>query len=210
MLFIALTGGLGTGKTTVLRIFKNLGAHIIDADKLVHEILKKPSIIKKLSAILGKDILIKKASKVLINKKRMADIIFNNPQKRRSVEKVIHPEVIKSAEDIKVKILTKEPDAIIIFEVPLLFEAGYSQTRSDSPVAKKIFDKVIVVYCSKATAIKRLKKHELSEEQILKRMRAQIPLSQKKASADFLIDNNFSINETKLQVKEIFKELQIS
>lgn len=197
MLFIALTGGLGTGKTTVLRIFKNLGVHTIDADKLVQEILKKSSIIKKLSAVLGKDILIKKASKVLINKKRMADIIFNNPQKRRYVEKVIHPEVIKSAEDIKVKILTKEPDAIIIFEVPLLFEAGY----------RKIFDKVIVVYCNRTTAINRLRKRGLSEEQILKRMRAQIPISQKKASADFLIDNNSAIDNIKPQVQVILKKL---
>lgn len=197
MPFIGLTGGLGTGKTTALKLFKNLGAYTINADKLVHEILKKPVIIKKLSAILGEGILIKKASKVSINKKRMADIIFNDPQKRRSAEKVIHPEIIKIAKNIKTEILAKKRGAIIVFEVPLLFEAGY----------RKIFDKVIVVYCNKATAIKRLRKHGLSEEQVLKRMSAQIPISRKKAAADFLINNNSNIGDIKPQVKAIFKKL---
>lgn len=197
MPFIGLTGSLGTGKTTALRFFKNSGAYIINADKLVRELLKKPAIIKKLVALLGKDILIKKSSKVSINKKRMADIIFDDSQKRRSVEKAIHPEVIKIAKKIKTKILNKNRKAIIVFEVPLLFEAGY----------RKIFDKIIVVYCSKATAINRLIQQGLSKEQAIKRIRAQIPSSKKKAYADFLINNNSSISDTRSQVEVIFKKL---
>jgi dephospho-CoA kinase len=196
MPFIGLTGNLGAGKTTVLRLFKNSGAYTINADKLVHEILKKPSTIKKLSAILGKDILTKKVSKVSINKKYMADIIFDDAQKRKTVEKLIHPEVIKTAKDIKKKILSKKPGAVIVFEIPLLFEAGY----------RKIFDKVIVVYCNKAKAIERLEKCGLSRKQVLKRMHAQMPVSKKKALADFLINNNFDIDNTKKQVKKIFEK----
>ena len=197
MPFIGLTGGLGTGKTTVLKLFKNSGAYTIDADKLVHQILKKPSTIKKLTAIIGKGILIERAAKTFINKKRMADIIFNDSQKRRAVEKIIHPEVIKTAEDIKTKILAKKSDAIIVFEVPLLLEAGY----------EKIFDKIIVVYCSKEIAVNRVLRHGLSRKQALQRMRAQLPISRKKAAADFLINNNLSISNTKSQVKEIFKKI---
>ncbi len=197
MSFIGLTGGLGMGKTTALRFFKNLGAHTINADKLVHELLKKPVIIKKLVALLSKDILVKKSSKVSINKKCMADIIFDDPQKQRSAEKVIHPEVIKIAKKIKTKILNKNRKAIIVFEVPLLFEAGY----------RKIFDKIIVVYCNKATAINRLIQQGLSKEQAIKRMRAQIPISKKKAYADFLINNNSSISDTGSQVEAILKKL---
>lgn len=197
MPFIGLTGGLGTGKTTVLKLFKNSGAYTIDADKLVHQILKKPSTIKKLAAVIGKGILIERAAKTFINKKRMADIIFNDPQKRRAVEKIIHPEVIKTAEDIKTKILAKKSDAIIVFEVPLLLEAGY----------EKIFDKVIVVYCSKAKAVERLRKRGLSKEQALKRMNSQMPISKKKAYADFLINNNSNINALKHWVQAILKKL---
>jgi len=197
MLFIGLTGNLGAGKTTVLKFFKNLGAYTIDADELVHEILKKPSIIKKLSVILGKDILTKKASKVSINKKRMADVIFNDPQKRKAAEEILHPEVIKAAMNIKAKIKTKEPDAIIVFEVPLLFEAGY----------ERLFDKIIVVYCTKKKAIERLKKCGFSEEQALKRMQAQMPIPKKKSEADFLIDNNLSIDNIKPQVEAILSKI---
>jgi len=198
MPFIGLTGGLGTGKTTVLKLFKNSGAYTIDADKLVHQILKKPSTIKKLAAIIGKGILIERTAKTFINKKRMADIIFNDVQKRKSVEKLIHPEVMKAAKDFKTKILAKKSDAIIVFEVPLLLEAGY----------EKIFDKIIVVYCSKAKAVERLRKRGLSKEQALKRMNSQMSISRKKAYADFLINNNLSISNTKSQVKEIFNELK--
>ncbi len=197
MPFIGLTGGLGTGKTTVLKLFKNSGVYTIDADKLVHQILKKPSTIKKLAAIIGKGILIERAAKTFINKKRMADIIFNDSQKRRAVEKIIHPEVIKTAKDIKTKILAKKSNAIIVFEVPLLLEAGY----------EKIFDKIIVVYCSKEIAVNRVLRHGLSRKQALQRMRAQLPISRKKAAADFLINNNLSISNTKSQVKEIFKKI---
>ena len=197
MPFIGLTGGLGTGKTTVLKLFKNSGAYTIDADKLVHQILKKPSTIKKLAAIIGKGILIERAAKTFINKKRMADIIFNDVQKRKSVEKLIHPEVMKAAKDFKTKILAKKRDAIIVFEVPLLLEAGY----------EKIFDKIIVVYCSKEIAVNRVLRHGLSRKQALQRMRAQLPISRKKAAADFLINNNLSISNTKSQVKEIFKKI---
>ncbi len=197
MPFIGLTGGLGTGKTTVLKLFKSSGAYTIDADKLVHQILKKPSTIKKLAAIIGKGILIERAAKTFINKKRMADIIFNDSQKRRAVEKIIHPNIIKTAEDIKTKILAKKSDAIIVFEVPLLLEAGY----------EKIFDKIIVVYCSKAKAVERLRKRGLSKEQAFKRMRAQMPISRKKAYADFLINNNSNINALKHWVQAILKKL---
>ncbi len=198
MPFIGLTGSLGTGKTTVNKLFKNSGAYTIDADKLVHQILKKPSTIKKLAAILGKGILIKRASETFINKKHMADIIFNDSQKRRAVEKIIHPEVIKTAKDIKTKILAKKSDAIIVFEVPLLLEAGY----------EKIFDKIIVVYCSKARAIERLEKRGLSKKEAIKRMNSQMPISRKKAYADFLINNNLTIAKLRQQTQIILKKLK--
>jgi dephospho-CoA kinase len=197
MPFIGLTGGVGTGKTTVLRLFKKAGAYTIDADRIVHEVLKKPVIIKRLSKALGKDILIKRDSRFFINKKQMAEKIFNDAKKRRLAERIIHPEVMKHAEDIKKKILTKRPDRVIVFEVPLLFEAGY----------KRMFDKVIVVYTKKAVAIERLKRRGFSKDEALKRMDAQLPLSKKKAQADFLINNNSTVKDLEIQVQEIFNRL---
>ncbi len=185
------------GKTTVLRFFQTLGAYTINADELVHEILKNPVIIKKLTALLGKEILSKRASKVFINKKNMADIIFADPEKRESAENIIHPEVIKMAQQIKRKILSKNKKAIIIFEVPLLFEAGY----------KNIFDKTMVAYCKKTTAINRLMRKGISKQESVKRMRVQIPISRKKKYADFLINTDAAISDTKLRTKAVFRKL---
>lgn len=197
MPFIGLTGNFGMGKTTALKLFKKLGAYTINADELVSGILKRPSIINKLIVILGKEILIKRAGRTLINKKRVADIVFNSHRKRALVEMIIHPEVIKSAKTIQKKIITKKHDAIIIFEIPLLFESNY----------EKMFDKIIGVYCTKEIAISRLLKRDFSRKDILKRMQTQLPISKKKASADFLINNNLDIDNTKRQVKEIFKKI---
>jgi len=199
MPFIGLTGGLGMGKTTVLRLFKNSGAHVINADKLVHELLKKPAIIKKLVSRLGNHILMKRSSRVSINKKLLAEIIFNDTKKRRIVEKVIHPEVIKTAKNLKTKILRKNKKAVVVFEVPLLFEAGYGN----------LFDEIIVVHCSQASAIARLSKQGFSRKEVLQRMGTQNPVSKKKARADFLINNNSDIDDIKPRVKTIFKKLEI-
>ncbi len=181
------------GKTTVLGLFKKSGALTINADSLVHGILKKPVIIRKLSRLLGKDILTTRSSRVSINKKRMADIIFTDPKKRKDAEKIIHPEVINAAEKIRKRTASKNRNSLIVFEVPLLFEAGYD----------RIFDKIIVVWCGKAEAIKRLERTGLTKKQIRDRMSAQTPISKKKSRADFLIDNRSGVEDLKAQVKAL-------
>lgn len=197
MPFIGLTGGLGTGKTTVLNLFKKLGAKTISADTIVHDLLKRSGIRKKLTSCLGKDILMKRASRTYINKKRMAEVIFNDPQKRKATEEIIHPEVKKIALQKKQIMLKKNKKALIIFEVPLLFEAGF----------QNIFDKIIVVFCRKDTTLKRLAQLGLSREQAIQRIKAQMPLTEKKAQADLVINNNSDIGETKEQVEKIFQKL---
>jgi dephospho-CoA kinase len=197
MPFIGLTGGLGTGKTTVLNFFKSFGARTISADTIVHDLLKRPGIKKKLASCLGKDILIKSASRSYINKKLMAETIFNDTRKRKATEKIIHPQVRKIALQKKKTMLQKNRKTIIVFEVPLLFEAGF----------QSIFDKVIVVYCRKDTALKRLALLGLSREQAIQRIKVQMPLTKKKAQADFLINNGADIRKTKGQVERVFKKL---
>lgn len=197
MPIIGLTGNFGMGKSTVLRLFSKLGAFTFSADEFVHNILKKPGIIRKIITVLGKGILTVSAGNISINKKHMADIIFNDPHKRKAVEKIIHPEVLKLINLTASDIQSREPSAIIIFEVPLLLEAGYTRH----------FNKTIVVYCKRDTAIERLTHKGFSRIEVLKRMRSQMPIAEKKKHADFLIDNNNGTRNTGLQVKKIFQEL---
>jgi len=188
---IGLTGGFGMGKSTALRLFGKLGAETVDSDKIVHNILQRPETIKKIASLLGESVLKKKGETISLDKKRIADIIFNDPGKRIFIEKIIHPKVMREIKALMKEKLSKNPSVTIIFEIPLLFEAGY----------EKHFDKVIVVFCKRDIAIRRLLKKGFSKEDALKRMRAQMPVARKKALADFVIDNNDSIKKTEAQVK---------
>jgi dephospho-CoA kinase len=197
MPIIGLTGNFGMGKSTVLGLFSKLGAFTFSADEFVHNILESPETIRKITKVLGREILTVSAGNISINKRRVADIIFNDPHKRKAVEKIIHPEVLKLINLTSSAIQSSEPSAIIIFEVPLLLEAGYTRH----------FNKTIVVYCKRDTAIARLTRKGFSRNEVLKRMRSQMPIAAKKKHADFLIDNNNGTRNTGLQVKKIFQEL---
>ena len=197
MLTIGLTGNFGMGKTTVLRLFRRSGAFTYDVDEFVHNILKKPAIMKKAADILGEDVLTIKQANISIDKKRAADIIFHMPEKRKAIEKIIHPEVMKAVKLAESETLKMKPSAIIIFEVPLLFEAGY---ESD-------FDRIVVVHCRQNTALTRLAKKGFSKDEALRRIQTQMSITAKKKMADFVIDNNNDMKKTELQVKRIFESL---
>jgi dephospho-CoA kinase len=194
---IGLTGNFGMGKTTVLEMFNNMGAYTVNIDDLVHDILKKQSVVKKIVQTCGNDILTNNSKKLSINKKRMAQAIFNNTEKRKAVEQIIHPEVLKSMGKIEAKLVRKDPLSIIVFEVPLLFEAGY----------KKHFDKTIVVYTKQNTAIRRLIKKGFSRDEALKRLKAQMPITKKKKMSDFSIDNDGDLGITEKKVNRIFNKI---
>jgi len=195
---IGLTGNFGMGKTAVLHLFRKLGAYTFNIDKYVHEILKKPDTVRIIVQALGKDVLTKKTTKISINKTRVAKIIFDDAGKRKALEQIVHPQVLKIIKTTESGILKRDPFALIIFEVPLLFEAGYA----------KHFDKTIVVYCNKNTAINRLVKKGFSKDEAQKRLRAQLPITKKKKLADFAINNNYDISGTEKQVERILYKLK--
>jgi len=194
---IGLTGNFGMGKTTVLELFKNLGAHTFNIDEFVHDILGKDIIIRKITRLLGDEVLMKTSSGISLNKTKVAGIIFSNPDKRKAIEEIIHPGVLKEIKAIRSNILKENPDALIIFEVPLLFEAHYENH----------FDKTIVVHSKRQTAINRLTEKGFTKDDILKRFRTQMPIYRKKDHADFIIENNGDIKVTTDRVKRTFNRL---
>jgi dephospho-CoA kinase len=187
---IGLTGNFGMGKTSVLSLLKKSGADTFNIDKFVHQILNRPETIRKIARALGDDILIR-SPKLSINKTRVAKLIFNDSEKRKAVEKIIHPQVLKFVKSTRSRILKKDPSALIIFEIPLLFEAGY----------ENFFDKTVVVYCNINTAIDRLIAKGFSKDEILKRIHTQMPITKKKKLADFVINNNGDISNTERQIR---------
>ncbi len=191
MIIIGLTGNYGMGKSTVARMFGDLGAVVIDTDDIVRELLKDSAVIYEIKKAFGEDII----QKTGINKKLLAEIVFEYPHLRISLENILHPRVFKKIDEEIAKIT--DTSAIVIIEAPLIFERGY-QNR---------FDKIITVYALEEIAIKRLKEKGISEDDARKRLKSQFPIEMKISKSDFAIDNSRDLENTRRQVEEIYSRL---
>lgn len=198
VLIIGLTGGFGTGKTTVAAIFRKLGAEIIDADQIAHSLLmpRRSELCKKIISIFGLQVLNKDKS---INRKKIADIVFNDAKKLSDYQKIIHPAIIKEIRSQIRRARKNIPGKIIILDAPLLVEA-----RLD-----KAMDKLIVVKAARRIQISRLTdKLGLKKADILRRIKFQLPLSQKIKIADYVIDNNRTLKTTEKQVEKTWGKIR--
>jgi dephospho-CoA kinase len=197
-LIIGLTGGIVSGKSTVARMFKDLGAKIVDADKLGHKvILPQGAAWKRIIKIFGKDILQKDQT---INRKKLGKIVFANQNLLKKLNKITHPEIIKliKKEISLAKDDSKEEKKILIIDAALIYE-----TKID-----RLMDKIIVVYLDEEEQLKRLiKRNNLSEKEALQKIKSQIPLKEKIEIADYVIDNSNSLDKTKEQVETIWQEI---
>ncbi|OVE78272.1 dephospho-CoA kinase [bacterium F11] len=186
-----LTGGLGSGKSTVLSFFKNKKVFCLDADKTVHDILKtNRHVLRKIRTEFGKEVFNSDGS---LNRRNLAKIIFRTTRKRKKLENLLHPKV-EAQFRLKLK---KRKGKLAICDVPLLFEKGWNS----------YFDKTIVVWTSPENCEKRLLKRGFSLADIRTRMRAQWSLNRKVNQADFVIDNDESKSKTKKQVHLYGKKL---
>lgn len=196
MLVAGLTGGIATGKSTVAAIFEEAGARLIDADRIAREVVRKGSPAHRdIVAHFGMDVLLGDGE---IDRKRLAAIIFNNPAAQRALEHIVHPQV-KQEVDRRVALIRRQaPDALIILDIPLLFEAGMQRG----------LDAVIVVYAPEHLQLARLMARDgLTEPEALARIRAQMPIESKRALATRVIDNSGSREQTRQQALEIYRQL---
>ncbi|HAP67115.1 MAG TPA: dephospho-CoA kinase [Nitrospinae bacterium] len=196
MLLVGLTGGIAAGKSLVSEILRGLGAYIIDADKIARQVVEpeKPAWFE-IVKFFGRDIINKDKT---INRKRLGEIIFNDPVKKRKLEEIVHPKVIEEENRLVKEYGRKNPNGIVIIDAALLIEAG----------SHKRVDKLIVVYADKETQFKRLSERDgLSRADAEKRTASQLPLDKKVKMADFVIDNSKGIEETRRQTIDIFNKL---
>jgi len=196
MIIVGLTGSVGTGKSTVTNFFRELGAYIIDWDELAREgIHPHLRAWKEIVEYFGKDFL---NEDLTINRQKLAEIVFSDKEKVTKLNQIVHPEVFKEDERITNEIKSLDPDALIIKDIPLLFE-----------LTRPIFvDKIVVVSASEQTQLRRLEEKGMSREDAQNRIKSQLPLEEKIKSADFAINNDGPLEETKKQVKEIYSLLR--
>jgi dephospho-CoA kinase len=196
MIIVGLTGGLGTGKSTVTNFFTELGAYIIDWDELAKEVTCPYSKAwEKIVAYFGRNIL---NDDFTINRQQLADLVFSSREMLERLNQIVHPEVLKEDERITDKIKKRDPRALIIKDIPLLFEVA-------PPI---VVDKIVVVSARRQTQLRRLKEKGMSRDDAENRIKSQLPLEEKIKSADFVISNDGSLEETKKQVEEIYSLLR--
>jgi dephospho-CoA kinase len=196
-ILLGVTGGIASGKTTVARMLKDLGAPIIDFDLLSREVVEpqKPAW-KEIIDYFGKEVLFADHT---LDRKKLSQIIFNDLQKREKLESVIHPRVYEECARRVKEITQKNPNAIIQVVVPLLFEVSL----------QRFFHKVLLVYIPKEIQAERLMKRDrISREMAGKILDAQLPIEEKKELADFIVDNSGTLEETQRHAVEVWKKLK--
>ena len=197
MLIVALTGGIGSGKTSVTEMFKDEGAYVIDFDYLARVVVEpdKPAW-RKIIDYFGPEIL---SPDRTLNRSILAEIVFSDTKSRKALEGFTHPRIFEKRDTLIKDIKKKDPKAIVIVDIPLLFELSL----------KKKYDKVILVYVSRDVQIKRaIKRGVLTKEKVEKRLKAQIPIEEKKLLSDYIINNEGSMKDTRDQVRKVVHELK--
>ncbi|MCM8766046.1 MAG: dephospho-CoA kinase [Candidatus Omnitrophica bacterium] len=195
MIIVGITGSLGSGKSTVASYFSLRGAKVVDADKIVHRLLRfDTTLAERLVESFGKEIINSKGS---IDRKKLAEIGFRNFYQWRALCKIIHPEVIKIIKEM-IKKARKQKIKVLVIDAPLLIESGLN----------KLVDYTVLVKAKRRDAYQRAKiKLGISREDFRRRIRFQFPFSKKLPYADFVIDNSKTLRITERQVDEIWKKI---
>ena len=197
MILVGLTGGLATGKTTVAHLFQDCGASLIDADLLARTVVEpgRPAW-REIVRSFGKGIL---RPDHAIDRAALARIVFRNPAKLRRLNAIVHPRVAREQARLTREIVKKDPRAVILYDVPLLFEAG----------VHKRMDRTIVVTADRETQIARLlKRNGLTRIEALRRLRAQMPLREKIKRADYVLDGFLPLPRLRRKAARLYTELK--
>lgn len=196
MLLVGLTGGIATGKSMVSGYLRELGAHLIDWDVIAKEVVE-PGLPawREITHYFGEEILRPDQS---IDRGKLGEVVFSDEAKRKKLNSFTHPRIMEEAKKQERAIVKADPDAIVVHDVPLLFEAGLDG----------VMDKTVVVYASDESQVKRLTDRDgMSRESAMERLGAQMPVADKLKLADFVIDNSGSIEKTREQVRQLYRKL---
>jgi dephospho-CoA kinase len=197
MILIGLTGSVATGKSTVAKMFKKCGAIVIDADELAREVVQpgKPAW-REIVRTFGRRILNLDRT---IDRHALGAIVFHDKKKLRHLERIIHPRVAREQIRLTKQAAKNDPKAVVIYDVPLLFEAG---------IDKRV-DKTVVVAATRKTQIMRLKnRNGLTRAEALRRIRSQMPLAMKRLRADYILDGTKSRESLSRDISRLFEDLR--
>ena len=199
MLKVGLTGSIAVGKSFVCECFRELGCHVLDADKTAREVVERGTEgLKQVVEEFGTEVLDTDGA---LNRKKLATIVFKSGAKRQRLNSIVHPLVIEKQNEWLAKWEREDPAGIAIVDAALMIESG----------GYKRFDKLIVVWCDPDIQLSRLIDRDgLSRLEAEDRISAQMAQDEKKSYADVLIDTSNGFEKTRRQVLEIFTSLKAS
>jgi len=192
-----LTGGVASGKTTVARLFKVLGARILDADHIGHELLRAPQpAYHEIVQRFGFEILDREGE---IDRKRLGALVFGDPGKLQALNALLHPRIIERIDRLAEGFRLQDPHVLVLVDAALIYEANLARW----------FSKIIVTWCRPEQQLERLiAKTGLSREEAQHRIAAQMPLEEKSRRADYRIDCSGNMESTRAQVAAVYGELK--
>lgn len=189
VIIVGLTGGIASGKSTVAGIFRELGAYLIDFDVLAREVVRPHlKAWKGIVEYFGTEVL---NEDLTLNRQRLAEIVFDDAVKLEKLNEIVHPVVFEEGKNRLEEIRKIDPGALVVMDIPLLLETG----------CQTLVDKVVLVSASEENQIRRLIDRGLTPGEAEKRIRAQMPSAEKIKQADFVIQNDGSLAETRRQVE---------
>lgn len=196
MLKAGLTGGLATGKSLVGQALADLGCLLIKADELGHRVIEPEgeaheSVVRE----FGTEILNERGE---IDRRRLAAQVFGKPERLALLNSLVHPPVIQREARIMEQAALADPDAIVVVEAAILIETGHHLR----------FDKLILTVCEEEQQIERAMERGDAREEVLARIRNQMPLAEKRKFADYVIDTSGSKKETLRQTREVYNLLR--
>lgn len=197
MKVIGVTGGVGTGKSTVARMFGRMGAKVLDADGIVHSLLQPGSpVFPRIRRNFPEAILPGDGS---VDRRRLGAVVFDNPKRLAALNRILHPEVRRRIREGIRKIRAQDRDSVVVLDVPLLVEARPHYS----------LDALVVVASPMKAVARRLRERSgWSVGEVKRRQAVQMPLRQKERMADFVVRNNGSRAATRRQVAWIWKQIK--
>lgn len=196
---IGLTGGIGTGKSTVSQILKDRGFPVIDLDVISHEVIEFPSVVEKIVQNFGREVLAEdEAGNCTISREKLGKIIFADKEKRLALNSIMHPEILKVMHK-KILECKSEKNKIIFVEVQLLFEVQW----------EKEFDYILLVAAKRDMQVRRvLERDKRSEEEAWNIINSQMSLDEKREKSDFVIENDGNMDDLNKKVDKFLKSLE--
>ena len=190
-MIIGITGGIGTGKSTVSDYLRLKGYNVIDADKISREVIKVTKIKEMIIAEFGEGILEKTPNnKSDIYRSNLRKLVFNNKENVTKLNSIMHPAII---EEIRKQIEQQKMEKLVFVDIPLLFEIKLEY----------LFDKVALVYANQKIQLERvMKRDNIPKEEALKIINSQMSIEEKKQKSDFIIENEATIEELQNKVEE--------